>query len=120
MNLTFYQPDIQHRTLELFETDGQWDIFDATVYREEVQHDDGIYPDLSYVIHMRRLPGYYLNNIIYPCVLITYCGMLVFALPPDCGGETVPGSNHPSCALSFSTPYCRYTATYLQSDALYW
>ena len=69
----------------LIETeDGEWLIEDFPVNASV-----GYYPDpfsqLFYYLKLKRKPQYYIMNIVLPCVFITFCGMLVFLLPPDSG-----------------------------------
>ena len=34
---------------------------------------------------LERKPLYYVFNLLMPCFSLTFCGILVFLLPPDCG-----------------------------------
>ena len=49
------------------------------------EYIDEYYPIVGYMIKIQRKPLYYLYNLILPCVLLTFCGVLVFMLPPDSG-----------------------------------
>ena len=64
--------------------DGEWLMQDFPVNRSI-----GYYPEpfalLRYTLKLERKPLYYMLNIVLPCVFITFCGMLVFLLPPDSG-----------------------------------
>ena len=60
---------------------GQWDVHRLHVERKVSQD----YTEIDYYIHMKRKPMYHLFNIVIPCVMIMFCGMLVFLLPPDSG-----------------------------------
>ncbi|XP_031567589.1 neuronal acetylcholine receptor subunit alpha-3-like [Actinia tenebrosa] len=43
------------------------------------------YPDITFYIHIRRDPGFYLFNIIVPCMFLTMLSVLTFLLPPEFG-----------------------------------
>ena len=58
------------------------------------------YPDVTFYIHMRRKPGFFLYNIIIPCLVITSLGVLTFVLPPEIG-ERVTLVIESFLALSF-------------------
>ena len=43
------------------------------------------YPDITFYVHMRRIPGFFLFNIIIPCMVVTSFSVLTFAFPPESG-----------------------------------
>lgn len=43
------------------------------------------FPDLTYIIQMRRRPLFYVFNMILPCFLITTVAFLGFCVPSDSG-----------------------------------
>ncbi|XP_058943436.1 neuronal acetylcholine receptor subunit alpha-10 isoform X3 [Pocillopora verrucosa] len=43
------------------------------------------YPDVTFFLHLRRKPGFFLYNIIIPCLVITSLAVLTFVLPPEIG-----------------------------------
>ncbi len=43
------------------------------------------FPDLTYIVQMRRRPLFYLFNMILPCFLITTVAFLGFCVPSDSG-----------------------------------
>lgn len=43
------------------------------------------YPDITFYIHIRRIPFFFLFNIIIPCMVVTSFSVLTFAFPPECG-----------------------------------
>lgn len=43
------------------------------------------YPDITFYIRMRRIPGFFLFNIIIPCLVVTSFSVLTFAFPPEFG-----------------------------------
>ena len=49
------------------------------------------YPDVTYVIQMRRKPLFYVFNMILPCLLITMVALLGFYIPSDSGEKVTMG-----------------------------
>ena len=43
------------------------------------------YPDVTFYMHLRRKPGFYLFNIIIPTLVMSLLGILTFILPPEFG-----------------------------------
>ena len=64
--------------------DGEWNIPEFRVERHILYYPEP-FIELQYTLKLERKPLYYILNIIVPCVFITFCGMLVFLLPPDSG-----------------------------------
>ena len=70
--------------MRYFAGDGQWIFTDFPVVRT-VGYFPEPFPNLTYTVKLQRKALYSLYNIVLPCVFITFCGMLVFLLPPDSG-----------------------------------
>lgn len=58
------------------------------------------YPDVTFTLHIRRKPGFFLYNIIIPCLVISSLAVLTFVLPPEIG-ERVTLVIESFLALSF-------------------
>lgn len=58
------------------------------------------YPDVTFTLHLRRKPGFFLYNIIIPCLVIASLAVLTFVLPPEIG-ERVTLVIESFLALSF-------------------
>lgn len=43
------------------------------------------YPDVTFVVTMRRRTLYYALNLLVPCVLLSSMTLLIFLLPADSG-----------------------------------
>jgi len=43
-----------------------------------------VYPELSFTLHLRRIPRYYVINIILPCCLLSFIAVATFLLQPNC------------------------------------
>ena len=44
-----------------------------------------IYPFVMIVMHLRRRTLYFIFNLVFPCILISFMCILGFTLPPDSG-----------------------------------
>jgi len=49
------------------------------------------YPDITYIIRIRRRPLFYVFNMIMPCVLINGIALLVFYVPSESGEKVTLG-----------------------------
>ncbi|ELT92735.1 hypothetical protein CAPTEDRAFT_165266 [Capitella teleta] len=49
------------------------------------------YPDVTYIIQMRRKPLFYVFNMILPCMIITLVALLGFYIPSDSGEKVTMG-----------------------------
>ncbi|XP_013408627.1 neuronal acetylcholine receptor subunit alpha-10-like [Lingula anatina] len=49
------------------------------------------YPDITYYVHIRRRPMFYVFNMMLPCVLITLVALLGFYVPSDSGEKVTMG-----------------------------
>lgn len=47
------------------------------------------FPDLTYIVQMRRRPLFYVFNLILPCFLITTVAFLGFCVPSDSGKSSI-------------------------------
>lgn len=43
------------------------------------------FTDITFTVHLRRKPKYYVYNIILPCIIQMIVILFTFFLPPDCG-----------------------------------
>ncbi|XP_050388377.1 neuronal acetylcholine receptor subunit alpha-10 [Patella vulgata] len=49
------------------------------------------YPDITFYIHIRRRPLFYIFNMILPCIMITLVALLGFYIPSDSGEKVTMG-----------------------------
>ncbi|XP_052102778.1 neuronal acetylcholine receptor subunit alpha-10-like [Mytilus californianus] len=65
----------------------EWIIEKAPVVRHEVYYGccPGPFVDVTFYIHLKRKPAYYVTNIIVPSILITMVASFGFLLPVDSG-----------------------------------
>ena len=64
--------------------DGEWKMKNFTVKRVVKNFPDP-FAYVTYTLKLERKPLYYIVNLVLPCLFITFCGTLVFLLPPDSG-----------------------------------
>ena len=46
------------------------------------------YPDVTFILHIRRRTLYYTYNVIIPCIMLSSLSLMGFWVPPE-GGEKV-------------------------------
>ncbi|XP_046875827.1 cholinergic receptor, nicotinic, alpha 11 [Hypomesus transpacificus] len=66
---------------------GEWDLVAVPGTRGEQFYDccKEPYPDVTFVITIRRRTLYYALNLLIPCVLLSSMTLLIFVLPADSG-----------------------------------
>ncbi|XP_058875642.1 cholinergic receptor, nicotinic, alpha 11 [Acipenser ruthenus] len=66
---------------------GEWDLVEVPGIRNEIFYDccKAPYPDVTFVVTIRRRTLYYALNLLIPCVLLSSMTLLVFVLPADSG-----------------------------------
>ncbi|XP_071102064.1 neuronal acetylcholine receptor subunit alpha-10-like isoform X1 [Haliotis cracherodii] len=71
----------------------EWLLVKLLVKRNVVYYSccDEPYPDITYYIHIRRRPLFYIFNMILPCILITLVALLGFYIPSDSGEKVTMG-----------------------------
>ena len=71
--------------LDSFIKNSEWRMIDAYITREEPLFDDIPFPTVIFHMNIQRKPLFYLVNVVFPCLLITFVAVLGFLLPPDSG-----------------------------------
>uniref|UniRef100_H3DLU0 Uncharacterized protein n=2 Tax=Tetraodon nigroviridis TaxID=99883 RepID=H3DLU0_TETNG len=66
---------------------GEWDLLEVPGGRHEVFYDGSVepYPDVTFVVTLRRRTLFYALNLLIPCVLLSSMTLLVFLLPANSG-----------------------------------
>ncbi|XP_061520577.1 cholinergic receptor, nicotinic, alpha 11 [Phycodurus eques] len=66
---------------------GEWDLLGVPGARNEVFYDccKEPYPDVTFVVTVRRRTLYYALNLLIPCMLLSSMTLLIFVLPADSG-----------------------------------
>uniref|UniRef100_A0A8D3CLR5 Neuronal acetylcholine receptor subunit alpha-7 n=1 Tax=Scophthalmus maximus TaxID=52904 RepID=A0A8D3CLR5_SCOMX len=70
-----------------FMPNGEWDLVGVPGTRNEAFYDccKEPYPDVTFVVTIRRRTLYYALNLLIPCVLLSSMTLLIFVLPADSG-----------------------------------
>ena len=87
VNLTF-TPQTKEDILEMYQENGEWDVMDISVERQDLVYDccpDDVYPQVTYTITMKRKILYYIMNLILPMAFLSFMTLMVFHIPPEAG-----------------------------------
>uniref|UniRef100_A0A3Q2Q016 Neuronal acetylcholine receptor subunit alpha-7-like n=1 Tax=Fundulus heteroclitus TaxID=8078 RepID=A0A3Q2Q016_FUNHE len=81
--------DIQMKEADVsgYMSNGEWDLMEVPGGRNEVFYDCCAepYPDVTFVVTLRRRTLFYALNLLVPCVLLSSMTLLVFLLPANSG-----------------------------------
>ncbi|CAH1124213.1 unnamed protein product [Ceutorhynchus assimilis] len=92
-----YQIDIVKQTEEgdvsNYQANGEFDLvsFSSVKHIEYYSCCSEPYPDITYIIKIRRRPLFYVFNLILPCILINGIALLVFYVPSESGEKVTLG-----------------------------
>nr|AWX65633.1 nicotinic acetylcholine receptor alpha 5 subunit [Laodelphax striatellus] len=92
-----YQLDLvkqtEHGDVSNYQANGEFDLvsFEPTKHVEFYSCCPEPYPDITYVIKIRRRPMFYVFNLILPCILINCIALLVFYVPSESGEKVTLG-----------------------------
>ncbi|XP_067038979.1 neuronal acetylcholine receptor subunit alpha-2-like isoform X3 [Acropora muricata] len=73
--------------LKQYMTSSEFELISAKAQRNVITYSccPEPYPDITFYIQIRRIPFFFLFNIIIPCMVVTSFSVLTFAFPPECG-----------------------------------
>ncbi|CAH2102337.1 unnamed protein product [Euphydryas editha] len=76
-----------------YQTNGEFDLvsFEAIKHNQYYSCCVEPYPDITYIIKLRRRPMFYVFNLILPCLLINGIALLVFYVPSESGEKVTLG-----------------------------
>ncbi|RVE48150.1 hypothetical protein evm_007210 [Chilo suppressalis] len=76
-----------------YQTNGEFDLVSFEAIRHNQYYSCCVepYPDITYVIKLRRRPMFYVFNLILPCLLINGIALLVFYVPSESGEKVTLG-----------------------------
>ncbi|XP_024122715.1 neuronal acetylcholine receptor subunit alpha-7 isoform X2 [Oryzias melastigma] len=81
--------DIQMKEADVsgYMPNGEWDLMEVPGGRHEIFYDCCAepYPDVTFVVTLRRRTLFYALNLLVPCVLLSSMTLLVFLLPANSG-----------------------------------
>lgn len=67
---------------------GEWEVLKVLIERKEVFYKccpNQPYPEISFIIHMKRRPLFYVVNLVLPNILISLLAFFSFFIPVECG-----------------------------------
>ncbi len=76
-----------------YQTNGEWELVGTYAAQET------LWNSVTFYLHLRRKPTFYLMNIVIPTLILSAVSLLVFALPADSGEKISLGI---SILLSYS------------------
>lgn len=73
--------------LKKYTRNGQWTLVSVNATKNVVQYSCCKYPyvDITFSVHIRRRPLFYVQNLILPCILLATLTVFSFSLPPGSG-----------------------------------
>ncbi|XP_071169771.1 neuronal acetylcholine receptor subunit beta-3-like [Mytilus edulis] len=71
--------------LQSYIENSEWSLLDAFITRIEPLYDGVPFPTVKFHLKLKRKPLFYIVNVVFPCLLITFVAVLGFLLPPDSG-----------------------------------
>ena len=65
----------------------QWHLSDFSVVNTLQKYNVSEYEfsEVAYTVHIQRKPLFYKFNLVFPCILLSFIGVLVFVLPAESG-----------------------------------
>jgi len=85
--------------LDAYKSNGEWEYDFSEVESTSNLYDGEPYPEVQFRIFLSRKPGYYMINILTPCVLMVVLALVMFWVPPEAGEKVSLGV---TVLLSFS------------------
>ncbi|XP_065211418.1 neuronal acetylcholine receptor subunit alpha-10-like isoform X2 [Planococcus citri] len=92
-----YQLDLIKQTekgdVSNYKANGEFDLMGFDIEKHIVNYSccSEPYPDITYIIRIRRRPMFYVFNLILPCILINCIALLVFYVPSESGEKVTLG-----------------------------
>ena len=73
--------------LQKYTRNGQWTLVSVNATKNVVHYSCCEYPfvDITFTVHIRRRPLFYVQNLILPCILLATLTVFSFSLPPGSG-----------------------------------
>ena len=79
--------------LSNFVSNGEWELVNVKAIRNVITYPCCVepFPDVTFIIHIRRRTLYYLYNVIIPCVMLSTLTLTGFWMRPDSGEKVTLG-----------------------------
>ncbi|XP_072039497.1 neuronal acetylcholine receptor subunit alpha-9-like [Amphiura filiformis] len=88
MNLVFLRP---YENEKYFVENGIWELEEVVILREVVDYSQGLYPELTFTVVLKRRPEFYISTLILPCIMLSVLNLLAFMLPTASGEKVSLG-----------------------------
>ncbi|XP_076465482.1 neuronal acetylcholine receptor subunit alpha-10-like [Babylonia areolata] len=91
------QVDVVNRSegvdLSNYVSNGEWQLLNVTAVRSVVRYSccPEPFPDVRFVLYLRRRTLYYTYNVLIPCVMLSTLTLLVFWMSPESGEKVTLG-----------------------------
>ena len=81
------QPKRNTGDLAKYTENGEWSLVAMPAIKNVVKYSCCKYPfvDITYTVHLRRRPLFYITSLILPCILLALLSAFSFTLPPGSG-----------------------------------
>ena len=81
--------------LQKYTRNGQWTLVSVNATKNTVKYSCCQHPfvDVTFTVHIRRRPLFYVQNLILPCILLATLSVFSFSLPPGSGERIASGHN---------------------------
>ena len=78
-----------HGQLDSYIKNGEWFLEGVNSYSKTITYECCVenYPFVMFEIYLRRRTLYFIVNLIFPCILISFMTVVGFSLPPDSGDK---------------------------------
>jgi len=98
----------------------EWNLLGCPAQRNLIYYQGlaAPYPDLTFWIHLQRVPMFHKYILIIPCVLLSFLTLVIFWLPPESPAKVMLGRSHSSCFYSYV--YVKYFLTFVSNGFSSW
>lgn len=88
-NYRVHQVNFKTGNSEVFTSDNlsdEWELTESLVSVWELVVSEEIqFPIIEFTLTLKRFPGYFVTNVLFPNTILTLMSALVFCLPPESG-----------------------------------
>ena len=86
-NLDIFLTDDKQPSLAQYSAHTEWELISATAVRNKAKYPccPELYTDITYTLHFRRKPWFYVMTIVLPCVILSLLASISFLFPAGSG-----------------------------------
>jgi hypothetical protein len=70
---------------EDYHQNGEWELYSTFVKESSLTEEGEVFSTLDFAVILKRRPGYYLSQIIFPVLVVSLLTNITFLLPADSG-----------------------------------